>query len=27
MAEQIHVRLALYRGGEAWIEHPASDGS
>jgi len=27
MAEQIHVRLALYRGGEAWIERPTSDGS
>ncbi len=25
MAEQIRVRLAHYRGGEPWIEHPARD--
>jgi len=27
MAEQIRVRLARYRGGESWTEHPARDGS
>ncbi len=26
MVEQIRARLAGYREGESWIEHPASDG-